>query len=228
MKIRQAPVADLLKYVEELFENKTNTKCENVLDLLDTYYCLLSSYKTIKPIGEFCLADWCDLNHSATMENCPNVPGIIVYKKRPNNTYVYGLLFHSGQILSKDYQTEYLSYYTIDKNGYLIANTYLAKEWDGWAAPIRFFNYGEAYVDNHDWCFGDRPLTIHRMGHDVKYFQTMLRTIYPDIEVSGYFDENTLEALHNLQKLCNVSNSDFFNIKSPDGRKLLAFITNEC
>lgn len=228
MKIRQAPVADLLKYVEELFENKINTKCENVLDLLDTYYCLLSSYKTIKPIGEFCLADWCDLNHSATMENCPNVPGIIVYKKRPNNAYVYGLLFHSGQILSKDYQTEYLSYYTIDKNGYLIANTYLAKEWDGWAAPIRFFNYGEDYVDNHDWCFGDRPLTIHRMGHDVKYFQTMLRTIYPDIEVSGYFDENTLEALHNLQKLCNVSNSDFFNIKSPDGRKLLAFITNEC
>ena len=228
MKIRQAPVADLLKYVEELFENKTNTKCENVLDLLDTYYCLLSSYKTIKPIGEFCLADWCDLNHSATMENCPNVPGIIVYKKRPNNAYVYGLLFHSGQIVSKDYQTEYLSYYTIDKNGYLIANTYLAKEWDGWAATIRFFNYGEDYVDNHDWCFGDRPLTIHRMGHDVKYFQTMLRTIYPDIEVSGYFDENTLEALHNLQKLCNVSNSDFFNIKSPDGRKLLAFITNEC
>lgn len=227
MKIRQAPVADLLKYVEELFENKTNTKCKNVLDLLDTYYCLLSSYKTIKPIGEFYLADWCDLNYSTTMENCPNVPGIIVYKKRPNNTYVYGLLFHSGQILSKEYQTEYLSYYDVDKNGFVMTHTYLAKEWDGWAAPIRFFNYGDDYIDNHDWCFGDRPLTIHKMGHDVKYFQTMLHTVYPDIEVSGYFDENTLEALHNLQKLCNVSNSDFFNVKSPDGKKLLAFITNE-
>ena len=66
------------------------------------------------------------------------------------------------------------------------------------------------------------------MGHDVKYFQTMLRSIYPEIETSGYFDEKTLEALHNLQTLCRVPNSDFFNVKTPDGRKLLAFITNEC
>lgn len=227
MKIRKAPVADLMKYVEELFNNKTYTKCDDILDVLDTYYCLLTSYKTIKPIGEFCIADWCDLNHSTTMENCPNVPGIIVYKKRPDNHYIYGLLFHSGQILSKEYQTEYLSYYTIDKNGYLITNTYLAKEWDGWAAPIRYFDYGDTYTNSEEWVFGERPLDLHKMGHDVKYFQTMLQKVFPETNITGYFDEATLEKLHNLQTLCNVPNSNLFNIKTPEGKKLLAFITSD-
>lgn len=60
MKIRQAPVADLLKYIEDLYSDKENNIHDHILDLLDDYYCCLTRYKTIMPVGNDIMADWCD------------------------------------------------------------------------------------------------------------------------------------------------------------------------
>jgi hypothetical protein len=55
----------------------------------------------------------------------------------------------------------------------------------------------------------------------------MLQKVFPETSITGYFDEDTLEKLHNLQTLCNVPNSNLFNIKTSEGKRLLAFITSD-
>jgi hypothetical protein len=73
MKIRQAPVADLLKYLEDLYnERPKNFRTSNILNVINKYYCSLTNHKTIMPVGTDFMNDWCDLNHADTMINCPN------------------------------------------------------------------------------------------------------------------------------------------------------------
>lgn len=213
MKIRKAPVADLMKYIEELYEDKENNTHDHILDLINDYYCSITNHKSILPPAENYLIDWCDLNYSDTMENCPHVPGIIIYKNNPDGTKTYGLIYHSGYIVPRLYQTNYMAYFDIDKNGHLASHTYLASEWDGWGAPVRYFNFDpEDYVDSNNWCFGERPLIRNKMGHDVRVLQTLLNKVFPELKITGVFDEETVEALHSIQTLCNVPLSDCFSL----------------
>lgn len=228
MKIRQAPMADLIKYVAELYTHREDTIHDGIINLLDEYYCKLTHYNTIMPMGNSLMDDWCDMNWSSTMENCPFVPGLIIYKKDKNNNYVYGLLYHSGYIVPKEQQTLNMSYYDIDENGHVLSHTFLASDWEGWGAPTRYFSFDMSeYVDNNLWNFGERPLMKHKMGHDVKVLQTFIKKVFPEFVVTGYFDDATLEAIHNIQDFCNVPHTDYLNFKIPDARKVLGFLTNE-
>lgn len=213
MKIRKAPVADLMKYIEELYNDRENNKHKHILDLINDYYCSITNHETIIPPAKNYLADWCDCNFSDTMENCPNVPGIIVYKNNDDGTKTYGLIYHTGYIVPRMYQTNYMGYFDIDNHGHLTSHTYFTNDWDGWGAPVRYFFFPkEDYVDSNEWGFGERPLIKHKMGHDVKVLQSMLSKVFPELKITGYFDEETLEALHSIQKICNLPQSDCFSL----------------
>ena len=58
MKIRQAPVADLIKYVAELYVHREDNIHDSILSLMDEYYCKLSHYRTIMPVGTSIMSDW--------------------------------------------------------------------------------------------------------------------------------------------------------------------------
>lgn len=228
MKIKQAPIADLLKYVGELYNEKPRYyKFKNIFEVINKYYCSLTNHKTIIPMGKDYLNSWCDLNWAPTMENCPNIPGILVYKNFPNGIRKFGLVYHSGFITAGK-QTNFLSYYDVMPDGMVASHTYLASEWDGWGAPTRYFRFDEnEYVDSNAWELGERPLTKLSIGHDVKVFQNMLNKVFPELNVTGYFDEETLEALHSIQKICNVSQSDYFNLQLFGGKKVLEFLEDK-
>lgn len=226
MKIRQAPVADLLKYFNELYENRFNSSVEiiNIIDIINNYYCSLTKHKTILPITDDILNDWCDLNHSDTMENCPNVPGVIVYKIRPNGSKMYGILYHSGYIVSGMAQMNYLSYYFAHADGHIGSHTFIPEEWDGWGVPIRYFSYPESdYIDSRLWELGERELTLHSYGHDVRQLQALLYKANPQVPLHGYFENNTLQALHESQSWCNIAESDVFVPNSIEGKKIIEF-----
>lgn len=228
MKIRQAPVADLLKYLEELYSDRPkNFRTSNILNVINKYYCSLTNHKTIMPIGNDFMNDWCDLNYANTMKNCPNVPGIIVYKNKPNGTRTYGVLYHSGYITSPNKQTNFLSYYFAHPEGHIGSHNYYADDWDGWGAPIRYFSFpAEDYLDNRFWALGERILTKHSMGHDVRQLQALLNKAHENVIVNGYFDDNTLEALHLTQYWCNIPQNDIFDLNSLDGKKIIEYLTN--
>jgi hypothetical protein len=67
----------------------------------------------------------------------------------------------------------------------------------------------------------------HKMGHDVKLFQLFLQKIFPELIADGYFNDATLNALHDIQTICNIPHTDYINFKLPDGKKILSFLTNE-
>lgn len=227
MKIRQAPVADLMKYIDELYADRENNKHKHILNVIDKYYCSITNHKTIMPICDDFLGDWCDLNYSPTMENCPNVPGLIIYKNNPDGSKTYGLMYHSGYIVPRLYQTDYMAYYDIDKHGHIASHTYLQSEWDGWGAPTRFFSFNpEDYQDSSVWTLGERPLMKHKFGHDVRQLQTLLHKIYPEIPLTGYFDDKTLEVLHFIQYWCKIPQTDIFILNSPEGQKILELLNN--
>lgn len=226
MKIRQAPVADLLNYLQEIYmERPKDIRTSNILNIVNKYYCSLTNHKTILPVGNDFMTDWCDLNHSNTMENCPNVPGIIVYRNKPDGTKMYGVLYHSGYITTENKQTNYLSYYYAHPEGHINSHSYLASDWDGWGAPVRYFSFSpDVYVENRLWALGERPLSLHNMGHDVRQLQAFLSKANEQVMVSGYFDKATLEALHEVQSWCNLPVSDTFELNT-DGQKIISFLT---
>ena len=228
MKIRQAPVADLLNYLDKLYlERPKDFKTSNILYVLNKYYCSLTNHKTILPIGNDFMSDWCDLNYANTMENCPNVPGIIVYKKNPNGTKKYGILYHSGYITNNDKQYGFLSYYFAHPEGHVGSHSFHPSDWDGWGAPIRYFSFSpEDYVDSRFWALGERPLTLHNFGHDVRQLQTFLKKANENVPLHGYFETNTLEALHEVQSWCNLPMKDTFELNK-EGQKIIDFLVGD-
>lgn len=225
MKIRQAPVADLLKYLEGLYNDRPKTfRTSNILNVINKYYCSLTNHKTIMPVGNDFMNDWCDLNHADTMKNCPNVPGILVYKNKPDGSKMYGILYHSGYITTSNKQTNFLSYYFAHPEGHIGSHSFHTDDWDGWGAPIRYFSFpAEDYVDNRFWALGERPLTLHSLGHDVRQLQAFLHKANENVPVHGYFESATLDALHEVQSWCNLPVNDVFELNK-DGQKIIDFL----
>lgn len=225
MKIRQAPVADLLKYFDELYDNRHKfiDGAANVLEIIDKYYCSLSRYETIMPPGNDFMTDWCDLNHSNNMKNCPNVPGIIIYKNMPDKQKKYAILYRSGYVIPQSMELNYLSYYYIQPDGTIVSHSYRPQDWDGWGIPIRYFSYPEGdYIDSRFWELGERALTLDSFGHDVKQLQALLRHTHPEVPQSGVFEEKTLNALHEVQSWCRVPEKDTFELDE-NGKKIVDF-----
>lgn len=225
MKIRQAPVADLLKYLEELYNDRPKTfRTSNILNVINKYYCSLTNHKTIMPVGNDFMNDWCDLNHADTMKNCPNVPGILVYKNKPDGSRMYGILYHSGYITTSNKQTNFLSYYFAHPEGHIGSHSFHVDDWDGWGAPLRYFSFpAEDYIDSRFWTLGERSLTIHSFGHDVRQLQSFLHKANEDVPVHGYFESKTLDALHEVQSWCNLPESDIFDL-AKEGQKIVDFL----
>lgn len=224
MKIRQAPVADLMKYMSECYSHTKDFTYEHIFDVLDEYYCKLTNHRSILPIEGLVFQDWCDMNYSHTMINCPNVPGIIIYKKLKDGSTKYGILYHSGY-QTKGKQTGFLSYYTLDVEGHISSHIYLQEDWDGWGAPVRFFAFDQRdYVESNQWYFGERTLELNMFGHDVMMFQTLLARVYPELPITKVFDTATLKIYNNIQTIANLPITNSFDVKSVAGRKFLAFI----
>ena len=225
MKIRQAPVADLLKYLEGLYNDRPKTfRTSNILNVINKYYCSLTNHKTIMPVGNDFMNDWCDLNHADTMKNCPNVPGILVYKNKPDGSKMYGILYHSGYITSSNKQTNFLSYYFAHPEGHVGSHSFHVDDWDGWGAPIRYFSFPvEDFIDSRFYGLGERPLTLHSYGHDVRQLQSFLKKANENVPVHGYFESKTLDALHEVQSWCNLPTNDIFDL-AEGGQKIIDFL----
>ena len=225
MKIRQAPVADLLKYLEGLYNDRPKTfRTSNILNVINKYYCSLTNHKTIMPVGNDFMNDWCDLNHADTMKNCPNVPGILVYRNKPDGTKMYGILYHSGYITTSDKQVDFLSYYFAHPEGHVGSHSYHPSDWDGWGAPIRYFSFpAEDFIDSRFYSLGERPLSLHSDGHDVRQLQSFLHKANENVPVHGYFESRTLDALHEVQSWCNLPTSDIFDLNK-EGQKIIDFL----
>ena len=227
MKIKQAPIADLLKHVGELYAEKPRYyRFKNIFDVIDKYYCSLTNHKTITPMGKDYLNGWCEFNWAPTMENCPNVPGILVYRHETNGIR-FGLLYHSGFITAGK-QTNFLSYYDTAADGTIMSKTYLASEWEGWGAPVRYFYFDrDEYVDSNSWELGERSLSKLCMGHDVHYLQTLLKKFNDELIVTGVFDEKTIEVLNDVQKICYVPRTQEFDLNEATAQKVIKFLAGE-
>lgn len=225
MKIKRAPVADLMKYFDELYENRRDYTNYSIFHIINKYYCSLTNHKTIMPINDDFINDWCDSNNSAAMEVCPHCPGTIIYKNLPDGTRRYGIIYHSGYVVPASKQTNYMSYYFVDEDGHVTSHVYLASDWDGWGMPTRYFYFDtKDYVESNSWQLGERTLQKHCFGHDVRVFQAMLAQAHTDLIVNGYFDDKTLEALHFTQYWCNVPQTNEIDITSPNGKKIIQFL----
>ena len=158
------------------------------------------------------------------MENCPNVPGLIVYKNKPDWTRLYAILYHSGYITAPKNQTNFLSYYYAHPEGHINSHSFLVDDWDGWGAPIRYFSFpAEDYIDSRFWALGERPLMLHVFGHDVRQLQNFLKKAHPDVPTHGYFEEKTLKALQETQEWCGLPITNSF-ILQPNGQKIIDFL----
>lgn len=228
MKIRQAPVADLMKYVEELYEDRENNKHRHIIEVLEKYYCSISNFVEIMPIGKNFIYEWCGINTANTMENCPNVPGIIVYKNNPDGSKTYGLIYHSGYIIPRKYQTDYMGYFDVDKKGHITSHTYLASDWDGWGAPTRFFKFDEEdFIDGNTWVLGERKLSKGCFGYDVRSLQNLLLKIEPSTPQTGHFDEKTEEALLLSQTMYKLPKNKVLDCESINGEKLIDYLADK-
>lgn len=225
MKFKRAPVADLLAYAEGLYDNKKILyRVPNVLQLISNYYSKLTKHESIMPVGDLVLEDWCEFNYSNVMKNCPNIPGLIVYRDNYKGEREWGLLYHSGYICGPDRQTNFLSFLSINDEGRVTSHTYHWSEWDGWGAPVRYFYFPEdVYVESYTWRLGERPLELHTFGHDVKMLQTMLYKAHPEISLTGYFDEATEKALKETQTWANQEANGVFDLEN-GGQKIVDFL----
>jgi hypothetical protein len=190
MKFRPAPAEDLINYVNELYIAKKNKyKYNTIFDVMNEYYCSLSNHRTILPLKELAFEDWCDLNISDTMDNCPKTSGVIIYKTE-NKKRQYGLLYYSGiASLKPNAQTDNLSYYDIDSTGCLVSHPFLITEWEGWGVPAKYFNLNfKDYIDSNNRFFGERVLKFGELGHDIMLFQTILQRVFPEIKITRIFD----------------------------------------
>lgn len=218
MKIRQAPIKDLLKYLEEQRGQSVSLgPHKHILHYLNEYYCSITSHKTILPVGDQFLIDWCDQNNSPNMNQYPDTAGLILYKQISNNEFFYALT------AAKARRGE-VNCYIVDYLGDLTIRTYSLAEWDGWAAPTRYFYYNKKdYQDKNDYNLGERPLTLEDCGHDVKVLQALLYKPFPDKKPTGYFDDDTLTALQTCQSWLGLPESKVFNL-SEDGAQIINFL----
>ena len=227
MKIKQAPITDLLKYMETLYYEKIVVgEHKHILDIINQYYGLISKHKNILAAGNDFLQDWSDLNYNTSISDCPNVPGIIVYRRGPNNTRHYALLYHSGQIAPANAQTEFLSYFEVNVHNMIESHAYLQSEWEGWCAPTRYFYFNEDnYIDNKNWQLGERVLSAGMAGHDVMQLQSLLKNMHTDLAITGRFDDQTLKCLQETQRLCGHTSNNNFDYNTKEGKTLITFVS---
>ena len=229
MKIRQAPIAGLIKYLEKLYDERPKDfRTSNIINVVNKYYCSLTNHKTIIPPGNDIMNDWCDLNWSNDMKTCPNIPGLIVYKNKPDGSRFYGVLYHGGYITTPDKQTNFLSYFFAHHEGRVGAHSFHIDDWDGWGAPIRYFSFNtEDYIDTRFWELGERELSFGSFGHDVRQLQGLLQKMFVEIEITSIFDEMTLNALQSVQKLCNIPITENFDCSNTKGQRVIEFLAEK-
>lgn len=219
MKIRQAPISDLIKYLYEQKEAHVSLGAKrHILYYLDAYYCSITNHKTILPVGNDFITDWCDLNNSMDMRQCPNIAGVILFKKISPTETIYALTaapFYHGEV----------NCFTIDYLGDITLRAYPLTDWDGWAVPTRYFHYSpKQYIDGNTRNLGERTLSLNDCGHDVKVLQTLLFKAHSGSVATGYFDEATLAALKTCQSWLGMPESETFDI-TDGGKQIIDFLT---
>ena len=122
MKIIRTPIEELIKYIEDLYRNQNKKVHDDIISLIDEYHCKFSKYHTIIPLGYEIMEDWCDGNWDNTMENCPNIPGIIVSREKDGKRE-YAFV---GPTCYSDSQSkiETLSYYIINSCGHIASHIF--------------------------------------------------------------------------------------------------------
>lgn len=226
MKIIRTPIEELIKYIEDLYRNQNKKVHDDIISLIDEYHCKFSKYHTIIPLGYEIMEDWCDGNWDNTMENCPNIPGIIISREKDGKreyAFVGPTCYSDSQS-----KTETLSYYTINSCGHIVSHIFFPEQWQCWGAPTRYFYFNQSkYIEGNDWAFGDRIITKLCFGHDVKILQSLLQRYKTSLSITGRVDTDTINILHELQALLNLPMEDKINPRSANGRILISYLTNE-
>lgn len=191
MKIKKAPVSDLVAYFIELYnQDITGTQYTSIPDIISTYYHKIAGSRI--PIYEkILIEDWC-FGSWGEIEDMPWTEGILVKDKNGN----FGITCYTGaRNMGKANYDEYdlLYVYYLDHN--ILTRAYFHPEdWPTYGIMTEYFLYRNINVGQH-FTLGTRSLGYGRSGQDVLMLQKLLRAYGCQVDTSGYFDEATEKAV---------------------------------
>lgn len=193
MKIKKAPVSDLIAYFIELYnQDITGTEYVSIPDIISSYYQKIAGSRI--PIYEkILIEDWC-FSSWGEVEDMPWTEGVLVKDKNGD----FGITCYAGaRNMGKANYDEYdlLYVYFLDHN--ILSRKYFhPEEWEFYGIMTEYFLYRNINVGQH-YTLGTRSLGPGRSGNDVLMLQKLLRAYDSQTELSGYFDTSTEKSVKN-------------------------------
>lgn len=154
MKIKKAPVSDLIAYFIELYNKDiTGTEYTSIPDMISSYYQKIAGSRI--PIYEkILIEDWC-FSSWGEIEDMPWTEGVLVKNKDGN----FGITCYVGaRDMGKANYDEYdlLYVYFLDHN--ILSRTYFHPEdWEVYGIMTEYFLYRNINVGQH-YTLGTRSL----------------------------------------------------------------------
>ena len=193
MKIKKAPVSDLIAYFIELYNKDiTGTEYTSIPDIISSYYQKIAGSRI--PIYEkILIEDWC-FSSWGEIEDMPWTEGVLVKNKNGD----FGITCYTGaRDMGRANYDEYdlLYVYFLDHN--ILSREYFHPEdWEFYGIMTEYFLYKNINVGQH-YTLGTRSLGPGRSGNDVLMLQKLLRAYDGKTELSGYFDKDTKKSVKN-------------------------------
>lgn len=195
MKIKKAPVSDLIAYFIELYNKDiTGTEHTSIPDIISSYYQKIAGSRI--PIYEkILIEDWC-FSSWGEIEDMPWTEGVLVKNKNGD----FGITCYTGaRDMGRANYDEYdlLYVYFLDHN-ILTREYFHPEDWELYGIMTEYFLYKNINVGQH-YTLGTRSLGPGRSGNDVLMLQKLLRVYDGKTELSGYFDKDTEKSVKNAQ-----------------------------
>lgn len=216
MKIRRAPIQDLLAFLEE--ESDTFNRYGNILECIVKHYKILTKQEICVSLdtamNSLCFCD----NGTMVNRNFPLINGVLVRDNKGN----YGITFHGWKTRSLEApQTEDLWIWKINSRGFLDVESFYVEDprWQQWGVMTSFYEYEEKYEEGLYSLIGGRDVKIGMVGRDIFTLQRTLLCRGMDVQLSGEFDAQTLLAVQDVQKTMSMVPTG--SIKKEDFNKIV-------
>lgn len=230
MKICPAPIGDFMIYVDEIMSDRENHNYWHILQLMNDYYVSLTKIKTIMPVGEDFLVDWCGFcDYDTTMITCPNIIGTILYKTLRDGSTFWGILGGRGWShpswatlgqLDIDYQGQ--GVITLNEDGKLTAWQFNPSDWTGWGIPVRYFAFPD-YVPSENWQLGERIVKPYDRGHDIAQLRAIIAHFDKTLPITWHYDKQLLDSIYRIQDLLGLPHSGKFDLELPECKKIIKY-----
>lgn len=190
MKIKKIPIADLMVYFNEIFENRANEDITSIPEMIEEYYYIMTGI-SLPDYNEIFLENWC-FGNLGIIDNMPWGSGVVV----KNDKGQYGITCWIGpQNLSHE-EDELLNVIWIDQ-GIIKREIFHSEDWKEWGTMSMFFEY--EFEDNMLNILGSRELGKGCCGRDVWMLQKLMKNFDNSVETTMIFDDATETKLMEIQ-----------------------------